>query len=597
MSQPQPEETAPAGRAVPTDPPSPETATEAAGGREGQPDEAARHHPAEPDGPADAVDDIDAVDLDDQPTRPTPPPGNSPAAPTPAQHAPSEPSQAEPTRVEPTKAELSQAELSQAELSQAELSQAEPSRTNPAVPTEAETETKAEAEAEAEAETETNTKAETKAAQTSPAAPGGTATEATATRVATPRWTGSAAVPPPRQRRRRWFRGDGEAADAPAPQDVPARQVDPTLQMPAAEADDEEIPTPVDPWAGVADDPWHAHPPVEYDIPAGPPPAPQLPVTRRLPPPATSPPPATPHATTPPPQAPHATTPPPQAPRTTPPLTSRAAPPASPPNRVTPPAPPSRAARPPAPAPPAARKPPPAPAGPPRPPKQRRRPADDLAPAPPGWQAPRGYVPVPVRRRRRWPRVMLTLTLLSIACCCGIPAYYAKPIWDQYPASPADPLPSEILDLRLLDNAAGRQTAEQLKQEVQARNWFTDGEAFAGVYRTSNGKRVVIYGTTGFRFSPESAVQDEILRLEEEYGVTSVESVPTGVRGEYRSCGTGRADGDEVVVCTWADHGSLATALFTRLSITDSSDLLTALRESIIQRDPVGSGNGNPSSG
>ncbi|MFY1672667.1 hypothetical protein ACN27G_22310 [Plantactinospora sp. WMMB334] len=593
MSQPQPEETAPADRAVPADLPNREPATEAAGGREGRPDEAARHHPAEPDGPADDaddIDDIDAVDPDDRPTRPTPPPGSSTAAPAPAQHAPREPAltkpikaepikaeptqaaptQAAPTQAAPTQAEPTSAEASPAEPIKAEASQAEPAQTDPAVP------------ADPTDPVEVGTEAGTESARTNPPAPGGaeieTAAEAAETRVTAPRWTGSAAVPPPRQRKRRWFRGDGEAADPPAPQVVPARQVDPTLQMPAAEADDEEIPTPVDPWAGVADDPWHAHahPPVGYDdIPAGPPPARQLPVTRQFPPP--------PHASTPPPQAPPPQAPPP--PRTTPRPASRAAPP------------PNRAARPPAPAPPAVRKPPPPPAAPPRPPKQRRRPADELAPAPPDWKAPRGYVPVPVRRRRRWPRVMLTLTLLSIACCCGIPAYYAKPVWDQYPASPADPLPSEILDLRLLDNAAGRQTAEQLKQEVRARNWLTDGEAFAGVYRTSNGKRVVIYGTTGFRFSPESAVQDEITRLQDEYGVTSVDPVPTGVRGEYRSCGTGRADGDEVVVCTWADHGSLATALFTRLSITDSSDLLTALRESIIQRDPVGSGSGNPSSG
>ncbi|GAA3782597.1 hypothetical protein GCM10022225_83620 [Plantactinospora mayteni] len=190
---------------------------------------------------------------------------------------------------------------------------------------------------------------------------------------------------------------------------------------------------------------------------------------------------------------------------------------------------------------------------------------------------------------------MFTLTLLSIVCCCGIPAYYAKPVWDQYPASPVDPLPSEILDLRLLDNPAGRQTAEQLKQEVQARNWFSGGEAFAGVYQASNGKRVVIFGSTGFRFSPESAVQEEVTRLQDEYAVTSVESVPTGVRGEYRSCGTGRFDGDKVVVCTWADHGSSATALFTRLSIADSSELLSTLRDNIIVRDPVGSDNGSAS--
>lgn len=182
---------------------------------------------------------------------------------------------------------------------------------------------------------------------------------------------------------------------------------------------------------------------------------------------------------------------------------------------------------------------------------------------------------------------MLTLTLLSIACCCGVPGYFAKPVWDQYPASPRDPLPTEVRDLRLLDNRDGQRAAEQLKQEVRGRN-LIGGEPFAAVYRDGAGKRVVIYGSTGFRFSPESDVETEFARAQEEYGITTVEAIRDGVvRGEYRRCGVGKADGDAVVVCTWADHGSLATALFTRLSIADSSDLLSTLRTEVIQREPL----------
>ncbi|MEQ4303571.1 hypothetical protein ABNF97_19675 [Plantactinospora sp. B6F1] len=427
------------------------------------------------------------------------------------------------------------------------------------------------------------------------------------TRVAAPRWTGSAAVPPPRPRKRRWFRGDAEDGGLPAAPTAHTHPADPTLRMPDVEADEDEIPTPVDPWAGAADDPWDTyppfgghpgaaphppiddhpgaapHPPFGSDAPVSPPPARQLPVTRRFPAPTGPPsahPGSPPHQASPPHQVspPHAAAPPPAAPQ-----------PVAPPPPVPQPAVP----QPPVPAPPATwgPRPPAAPAprkqplGPPRPVKQRRQP--EAPPAPPPLR--------PVRRRRRWPRVMFMMTLLSIACCCGIPAYYVKPIWDQYPASPADPLPSEVLDLRLLDNASGRKTAERLKQEVRARNWFT-GEAFAGVYRASNGKVVTIFGSTGFQFSPESVVQDEVTRLKDEYAATSVESVPTGVRGEYRSCGTGRADGDEVVVCTWADYGSSGTALFTRLSIADSSELLSTLRDSIVVREPVGSNSGSASS-
>ncbi|MEE3918249.1 hypothetical protein V2I01_05200 [Micromonospora sp. BRA006-A] len=41
-------------------------------------------------------------------------------------------------------------------------------------------------------------------------------------------------------------------------------------------------------------------------------------------------------------------------------------------------------------------------------------------------------------------------------------------------------------------------------------------------------------------------------------------AVDTGVRGRYERCAVGRADGDSVVVCVPADHGSLTTGVFTR---------------------------------
>ncbi|MFY1687313.1 hypothetical protein [Plantactinospora sp. WMMB782] len=616
MPQPQPEETAPAGRATSAGPapagppPADGTATLAAG------DQPARTGDR-PDGRAVEPDDRSGEQPDDQggeqpearvgepaepadPAVPVPPKSAEVSART-VDVAPAEPDASPRTDTDTDLAENSDVDLdlpTRPTPPPGATAALDPSGTGtPAPPTGTETPAPS-------AGTET------------PAPPTGTETPAPSaddegpapTRVAAPRWTGSAAVPPPRPPgKRRWLRGEAEEVEAPAAPTARTQPVDPTLRMPEVELDEDEIPTPVDPWAGAADDPWEAHqpypppgghghpqpaphppvgghaqpvpqhPPVGYDAPVSPPPARQLPVTRRFPAPPVPPPPPPSH----PGPRPHGG----PAPRPGP-AAQPAPPPPPPPAR-----PPAQSARPPAqsarpPAPPAPRKPPP-PAAPPRPAKQRRRPE-----APPVRKAPPAPAP-PVRRRRRWPRVMFTLTLLTIVCCCGIPAYYAKPIWDQYPASPVDPLPSEVLDLRLLDNADGRQTAEQLKQEVRARNWLSGGEAFAGVYRASNGKRVVIFGSTGFQLSPESAVQDELTRLQDEYAVTSVEPVPTGVRGEYRSCGTGTVNGDEVVICTWADHGSLATALFTRLSIADSSELLSTLRDNIIVRDPVGSGTDN----
>ena len=55
------------------------------------------------------------------------------------------------------------------------------------------------------------------------------------------------------------------------------------------------------------------------------------------------------------------------------------------------------------------------------------------------------------------------------------------------------------------------------------------------------------------------------------------------MRGRHERCAVGRpADGD-VVVCTSVDYGSIATGVFTRLSVPDSADLLATLRGQIVQ--------------
>jgi len=37
-----------------------------------------------------------------------------------------------------------------------------------------------------------------------------------------------------------------------------------------------------------------------------------------------------------------------------------------------------------------------------------------------------------------------------------------------------------------------------------------------------------------------------------------------------------------VVVCAWADHGSMATVLLTRRSIEESADLVSRLRSAVL---------------
>jgi hypothetical protein len=181
------------------------------------------------------------------------------------------------------------------------------------------------------------------------------------------------------------------------------------------------------------------------------------------------------------------------------------------------------------------------------------------------------------RRRRRWPWTMLVFTLATVGCCCGLPWYVAKPMWDQYPATAA--LPQKVSDLRLRDSDSD--TTRSLELDMRAAHLIAE-DTFAGVYGDGDGKRVTVFGATGFRFSPDKDLSAEVTRLTQAYSVKDARDVDSGVRGLYERCGTGRVDGDTVAVCTWADHGSVGTALFTRRSVADSADLLRRLRTAII---------------
>ncbi|MET8351988.1 MULTISPECIES: hypothetical protein [unclassified Micromonospora] len=346
-----------------------------------------------------------------------------------------------------------------------------------------------------------------------------TAAESAATdAVPPPRWSGSAPVPPPLPRRRAW----GESAEPTPPPPLPDEPP--------------EHRTPVDPWAGVDTSGWELS---HVELPPLPPtlPYPAPPATRQW-----SGPPAPPVGSHP----------------------------------VSPPAAPPTAARPTVPSRPT---PPARPVSPPAPPKQRRGRRSAAPPPvtpPPGWQAPKGYVPVPVRRRRRWP----WLLLLTLACCCGCPAYYGFPISAQYPARAA--LPEQVADLSLRQDDGSAKTARQLENEVRQEHWLAE-DTFAGVYATADGKRVTVFGGTGIRLTPEADADAEISRLSERYALDAPETVKTGVRGRHERCAVGRSADTDVVVCTSVDHGSIATGVFTRLSVSDSAALLDTLRGQIVQ--------------
>ncbi|WP_027644864.1 hypothetical protein [Salinispora oceanensis] len=204
-------------------------------------------------------------------------------------------------------------------------------------------------------------------------------------------------------------------------------------------------------------------------------------------------------------------------------------------------------------------------------------PDDSARPAAPARPTSKATGAAPRRSRRKWPWVLLFV----IACCCGGPVYWAAPILSQFPAHAA--LPTEFRDLRLRDDHSSRQTATELAQRVDEAHW-TATDTFAGIYQTRAGKQVTVFGGTGIWLTPKSAAEDEMERLTGQYALGASQVVGTGVRGRHGRCALGQDDGADVVVCTSVDHSSIATAVFTRLSVADSATLLGALRKQIVDQ-------------
>jgi hypothetical protein len=335
------------------------------------------------------------------------------------------------------------------------------------------------------------------------------------------RWSGSAAVPPPGPKKSRW----------PRRRDEPEHMEEPT----AVDPHDWATTPAVDPWAD-QDTPWDAFPLAPIDAPA------PMPPTRI----------DAPAPRTPAPPAPQTPAPPAPAP---PPAPGRRAKATKTPNRLpvqtSPPAGPTVSGRP--------------------------------VPAPPPWatrppQPPRPLPPP--RKKRRWGRRLALLTLLGIVCCCGAPAAYLSfPAARQYPVSAS--LPRSFADLNRRDDSTSRQATDRLVQQLLGTGARTD-DVFAGVYGDGRGKRVTVFGVTGWRFTPGSDLGTQLDRVAGDFDLADVQEFGLGEPGAYERCGTGRSGDTSVVVCAWADHGSLATVLLTRRSVRDSADLVADLRNVVL---------------
>ncbi|MEV4417350.1 hypothetical protein [Catellatospora sp. NPDC049609] len=98
-------------------------------------------------------------------------------------------------------------------------------------------------------------------------------------------------------------------------------------------------------------------------------------------------------------------------------------------------------------------------------------------------------------------------------------------------------------------------------------------------------KSVMVFGGTTSMFSPEREL-DTVLRLmdDETGGVTGLRDFEPGDLGGVLKCGSADAPDGQLAVCGWADHGSIALALFPGRTPDEAAPLLTTIRTASLTR-------------
>jgi hypothetical protein len=188
---------------------------------------------------------------------------------------------------------------------------------------------------------------------------------------------------------------------------------------------------------------------------------------------------------------------------------------------------------------------------------------DDNSPAEP----PRS--PSPIRR-------VLLIALLVVALAgVSVFGYVGWQIVSEKDAQLATP--ATIGSLRLDDSEDGRSTADYLQTALSAE--VDLDKAVGAVYLDSGNKNVLFFGGTTLFWTPESDLDTAFgLVSDNEGAVTGLHSVDAGSLGGTMKCGSTKTDDGPLTICGWADHGSLALALFNNRSEADSATLLREIR-------------------
>ncbi|MEH1127251.1 hypothetical protein [Micromonospora sp. CPCC 206061] len=145
--------------------------------------------------------------------------------------------------------------------------------------------------------------------------------------------------------------------------------------------------------------------------------------------------------------------------------------------------------------------------------------------------------------------------------------------------------PDEVAGLRLDRSERAASTADYLRTAIGAQ--IDLDESMGAVYAdpAAADRSVLIFGGTTLLLSPERDLDSLFELLSDDTGkVNGVKAVEAGDLGGVMKCGTSASPEGDMPVCGWADHGSVAIAMFPGRSVDDSATLLRDIRDGILKR-------------
>ena len=189
----------------------------------------------------------------------------------------------------------------------------------------------------------------------------------------------------------------------------------------------------------------------------------------------------------------------------------------------------------------------------------------------------------PVRRSRRRTIVLGSVLAVGVA---GALAVGIAGWWINQQRGTSLDAPAQAAGLTRDDSDRAKETADYLRNGFAA---DIDLDRSIGViYKdpADANRTVMLFGGTTLIWQPQRDL-DKLFDLVSDDGgkVEGLHEVPAGQFGGVMKCGTTATEDGGLSVCGWADHGSVALAMFSGRSVDESATLLRELRQAVQTRD------------